>query len=82
MSAGGLLMGMLILSASLYGVYRVGVWLERRHKERCFMCGSEVELGPRKWVAESHYWDSANGRWSHMTCKLEQVQQIRKAGGI
>jgi hypothetical protein len=77
-----LLFGACVLIGSLYMLYRLGVWMERRHKERCYICAGEIDLKPRDWKRESHYWSSADNRWAHTGCKLEQVEALRKTGAL
>lgn len=76
------MIGMLILSGGLYSLYLLGVFVEQRHRERCFLCAREIDLSPRDWKRDGSYWDSSQNRWAHLDCKLDQVQAIRKAGGM
>lgn len=75
-----LLEGAITLAAGCYGLYRIGVWLERRHRERCFICAEEIDLRPRNWAASATYWDSSSNRWAHAACKIDDVERMRQEG--
>lgn len=72
----------LMLGASMYGLYRFGVWYERRHAERCYICTRQIELATRDWKREGHYWDSSTSRWAHTNCRMDEIERYRRAGGL
>ncbi len=80
MSAQSLVFGFCILIGAMYFLYRLGIWIERRHSERCYICAGEIDLMVRDWKREGHYWDSSENRWAHLPCRMVQIEQQGRSG--